>query len=573
MEENIRLKQAGSLPLATEAVESETILAVDASGNMNRVPVDAEPAENSNKLVKSGGVARAIALIYIAIQTLKNWVTNGFAKIDGWYSTLVSGAAENLVGRGSVPAEYTFRTSGGTADIGTGTATIDVLKGKTILWNQLFNGVVSSSAGLTITIADGVINIDGTSTSAWTGSVFGMNPGWIEGHKYLVKPVKIGGSVVGNPQFYNGYNSLQAARLDTPAIYEPTGGWGTGLGMGVGVGAEFDNLKMRLQIFDLTAFFGAGNEPSIIGDFLSLYPEDAYDYSAPVFKNNSAKGIKTFGFNTYNSATGEAFVFGGKQYQITGTYTALAYSDGTTIVPDASGLFTPTKNDILSITGGNESNTCVHLVWSGYRNGEYEPYEEHTLLFNGESGSLATLTGKKIVDGEPTGESVTIFPEGWKSVGTAYDFGKADSDGYIRKVTKCIDVRAYEAGDDSDASVITDGTNTYYVLATPEEYLLDTPIPATYVVNDFGTEQRLPEDTASSVMAPIFYDVKYAMNAVDTLRRLPVNYISKASMDNFTTELAGKLGTAMNATIAITPTYDAENAEYDYEITITPNEP
>ena len=88
--------------------------------------------------------------------------------------------------------------------------------------------------------------------------------------------------------------------------------------------------------------------------------------------------IRTVGFNAYNNATGAAKLLGGHEYQITGAYTALEYSTGETIEPDGNGLFTPAADGVLTVTGGNATNTCVHLTWSGYRNGDFEPYWEQT---------------------------------------------------------------------------------------------------------------------------------------------------------------------------------------------------
>lgn len=99
-----------------------------------------------------------------------------------------------------------------------------------------------------------------------------------------------------------------------------------------------------------------------------------------VYGGVNATSIKTVGFNAYNNATGTAALLGGNEYQITGAYTALSYSTGEEIVPDGDGLFTPTANGILTITGGNATTTCVHLTWSGYRNGEFEEYWENTLV-------------------------------------------------------------------------------------------------------------------------------------------------------------------------------------------------
>ena len=52
----------------------------------------------------------------------------------------------------------------------------------------------------------------------------------------------------------------------------------------------------------------------------------------------------------------------------------------------------------------------------------------------------------------------------------------------------------------------------------------------------------------------------YGMNAVDVIRRLPSEYISHASFENFTAALA----TYLEATI--TETWDSSNEEYDYAI-------
>lgn len=98
-----------------------------------------------------------------------------------------------------------------------------------------------------------------------------------------------------------------------------------------------------------------------------------------VYGGVKATAIKTVGFNAYNHTAGTAALLGGHEYQITGAYTGLSYSTGEEITPDGDGLFTPTANGILTVTGGDATTTCVHLTWSGYRNGEFEEYWENTL--------------------------------------------------------------------------------------------------------------------------------------------------------------------------------------------------
>jgi len=81
---------------------------------------------------------------------------------------------------------------------------------------------------------------------------------------------------------------------------------------------------------------------------------------------------------------------------------------------------------------------------------------------------ITTLNGK--LNG--AGNSVTIFPDGLKKVGTIQD--EIFVDGGLVKAIKRVGSRAYESGDESDTSVITDGsTTTFYVLTTPETYVLD----------------------------------------------------------------------------------------------------
>lgn len=81
------------------------------------------------------------------------------------------------------------------------------------------------------------------------------------------------------------------------------------------------------------------------------------------------------------------------------------------ITPDSNGIFTPTKF-YLHVEGGNATDTCVHLVGDGARNGEYEQYQEHNV-----SIPVTTLTGK--LNGE--GESVVVFPDGMKRAGSVCD--------------------------------------------------------------------------------------------------------------------------------------------------------
>lgn len=102
------------------------------------------------------------------------------------------------------------------------------------------------------------------------------------------------------------------------------------------------------------------------------------------------------------------------------------------------------------------------------------------------------------------------------------------------------------------------GVMLYYELATPELYVLDTPIYMAYQEDGGGTERRLPEDTASSVLAPFSCEMNYPIDAVSVINSLPHDYISTASMDAF----LSALGTAMGGTW--TKTWDATNQKWTF---------
>lgn len=139
----------------------------------------------------------------------------------------------------------------------------------------------------------------------------------------------------------------------------------------------------------------------------------------------------------------------------------------------------------------------VFNISNASKNGTYEPYKHSEFPLN-----LTELTGK--VNGE--GTSVTIFPDGLHGVGTAYDNLIVDEDGYARRAIKRMGSRAYASGDESDTSVITDNTNTYYPLAIPIEYVLDTPVQCVAKVYPNGTVKQVPVMPDST---PMVMDATY----------------------------------------------------------------
>gem|GEM_PF-2174580 len=135
------------------------------------------------------------------------------------------------------------------------------------------------------------------------------------------------------------------------------------------------------SLYDLTLMFGFGNEPTTVAQFRAVFPYENYEYTAGEIISSKSSALKSVGFNAYDPTTGTAKLIGGKEYQLTGTYTSFSYYNiigvPETITLDGEGKFTPLLSGEMTIVGGNSTDTCVHLVWGGERDGEFEPYEAH----------------------------------------------------------------------------------------------------------------------------------------------------------------------------------------------------
>ena len=623
------------------------------------VTTDAVPTTGSTNPVQSGGVADAL---------------DTKADIDGYYSTLTAGSAENLIGRGTVPAEYTRRTSGGSADIGSGAAAIEKIHGNTIVFNQLIqNGNFAAATGWSI--SGGTLSISGgiaTCTMPAASGVIQSNlyqlQNYIGGHIYLIQIVareNNGNMIAILPTGIGGDGVWGTAATDNTTIWTKYVYRWTAPSTAANKPCQcrflnstdttraIDGQVKAFTVTDLTLEFGSGNEPTAT-DFEKLFPLNWYAYNTGSLLSLTGTGISTNGFNQWDEEwengeintttgqnTGSTYVrsknyiqaFPSTTYCLTKLST---WSNVRIFEYDAEknflrvwyeGYGNPTT--ILHTTLENtayirfytwpdttyNNDICINLSWSGYRNGEYEAYWDSTLAL-----PITTVT---------SGGSA-IFADGMKGAGTAYDeltatkavkrFGIVDlgtlnwttastsTAGKYRFIAVCNGSKNVSGGfnvfngvctkysavgsaetygcivgiaaenadskisvydtayDTSTAAAFTtamSGVYLVYELATPVEYTLDSEVNLNYRVDDFGTETLLPQNNATPTTAPIIYDVRYAMNAVDTLRNLPTNYISKDSLKNL-------LDTMQSAGIfsAYTMTYNAGTEQYTFTITV-----
>lgn len=445
------------------------------------------------------------------------------ADIDGYYEEMSVGNAEQLISSVKIndKTPYNFRTAGDSNDIGN--RKNEKIVGGTVAWNQVTNnGNFASTSGWyalggTISAAANVLTftLNAVPTSYYSNRIYSINQPFIAGHKYLLSAqartpktsflsIYLNKGVSPNQQTKATENTWTnvAALFSNTSSSSLTFALGADYSVyGVGDAIEIKNLMS----FDLTQMFGStiadyiysieqANAGAGVAWFKKLFPKDYYPYNAgELMSVKTSKAVMT-GFNAYNHTSGVAEVLAGLPYQITGTYTALSL-EGESVTPDANGLFTPSKTGALTVTGGDSSSTCVHLVWDGERNGEYEPYTTYEYPLD----SHLELRGIPKLDANNN---------------LYYDGDEYESDG---KVTRRYEYRNYENGDENLADAITDGDSTVVKLATPTEETAD-PYTDPMIVNDWGTEEFVDTRT---VAIPVGHDTFYLANLKAKLEMVP----------------------------------------------------
>lgn len=500
-----------------------------------------------------------------------NYVLNEIAdevKREGYFPDMSVGFADNLVGRGeSVPAEFTFRASGGKS-IKDGAARIKRIKGNSVVWNNMVD-TRGYEAGFLI--REG-IKIQ-------------------QGHKYLLQRSAANDEfhlipvVDGSEKYEMGLLSGQYAKIFTSQYTDTTD-----------ARVYSNSYCGACVISDLTLMFGAGNEPTTIEEYNARKPivADEYAYNEGQVIHCNTESIKSVGDNAWDEqwevgaldhSNGKESIsstrirsknfcriIGGEEYYLVGNnYNIVLYDENYQWLDYWGAIGEPRKISIDSRArwfkvsfdanyGTTYKNDALislyHSGWKAQKDDQYQPYWQDTL---------------------PLPIIRKYFPDGMKSAGYAHDeirFNKAS--GKWEKVVRIagvdlgsldynLDTRfdnaqfycdtswamnnnircglyvTIEGGWDTNKdktitrtsggqilivdSAYTDvasfkaamqGVILYYELAEPVIREIDEPIGTDYRVADFGTEQAI----SSVPSAPFSADIIYQFNAVDMIREL-----------------------------------------------------
>ena len=432
----------------------------------------------------------------------------------------------------------------------------------------------------------------------------------ISGHVYLASctskyanPYCYGATFTGNRTSVVGGSVVKAtnsANLNMSLNY------GSGLADGTAIDED-----VFVNFFDLTLILGSQVADYIysletaqsgkgVAFFKSMFPNDYYEYNAG--ESMSVEGLQSHnmvGFNQwdeewrlgyYNSSTG-VYEYDANQIATANpikvlpdtTYYApaiaghmmLVFRDNNkqpiSIITHRGGTFTTPPNcqyldfNTFSSYGTTYKNDiCINLSWSGWRNGEYEPYKKHSYKLD----SSLTLRGiPKIVDNKFCFDGDIYSYDGkvqrrygvvdlgsltWAKASSsghemfhtaeAFTNAKAPTSGrgnilcakyvnsnYIDVYTHASDKAialftngylyvydsTYTSGDYETFKTAMSGVYLIYELATPTEETAE-PFDEIQLVDDFGTEEYI-----SGNIVPVGHNTKYPANLRDKLQHLP----------------------------------------------------
>ena len=171
-------------------------------------------------------------------------------------------------------------------------ANINKFYGKTWAWNQL-----CKNDGITDTVVNVVCTNNGNGSWTFNGTANGDSSKTlasttiqiVSGHKYLFKGCPSGGS---STTYFLGVSGY---RIDegSGAIWTAPSSFSGTLRLDIKNGASLSNATTYPMVFDLTLMFGAGNEPTTVAEFETLFPADYYPYNAGTLISASVSNVKS----------------------------------------------------------------------------------------------------------------------------------------------------------------------------------------------------------------------------------------------------------------------------------------
>ena len=184
---------------------------------------------------------------------------------------------------------------------------VSKIGGRTIVYNQLFKTDNIDNGSITITYADNIVTINGTTSNNWVNFSELDEKLNVVG-KFYIKMIIIKnddglsfgyGWLNRNMQTDNiTSGSVSAICSQTSSDLEK--GLSTGIAWAENTGSvTFNDVKIQITIVNLTKMFGEGNEPTTTEEFESMFPNSYYPYNEGTLMSMSVNEVEEVGKNIF----------------------------------------------------------------------------------------------------------------------------------------------------------------------------------------------------------------------------------------------------------------------------------
>ena len=173
--------------------------------------------------------------------------------------------------------------------------------GRSIVWNQLISQIVEkASNGIATTKIDSKsLHISGTSSAVCFIPISPVQTG-ISNHKYLFHSHASDTTALSSGTgFYNDNGGNRWHEYGKGIIFTMDGNGTIAIAFRVNSNITVD-FSITPQIYDLTAMFGSGNEPSTVEEFEAMFPADYYPYNAGEIVSAGTEEVVEQGKNLWN---------------------------------------------------------------------------------------------------------------------------------------------------------------------------------------------------------------------------------------------------------------------------------
>jgi hypothetical protein len=288
--EQVTADKANVVENATKVAEDRT--AAETAAQTAQAVADSLPEDYTTAVGKIAENTADIASIKLTDKELKR-------RVDALFD----------MGQGITHKFETDSETAYTKAVPTGAKLMSVknIGGRSIVFNQSFQPRKEINNGVTATAdSDGTITLNGTVTASYI-NFRDVTPEQNKIGKYMFKLL-----VLNNPDnikmcfgFLNRGKSTPTITSGSSAVIcnqtqsEISLGKATGIS-GFAVGTVFNDVKIKIQIFDLTQMFGSGNEPSTVEEFESMFPNGYYPYNEGTLMSMSVNNVENVGKNLFD---------------------------------------------------------------------------------------------------------------------------------------------------------------------------------------------------------------------------------------------------------------------------------